>query len=572
MELNSRYPELSLHIYFQNTSSYPVVEENGLLNLKILNTTFYQGKEEIKKWKESLPLNNLDVIYIYGLGLGHCYHALKLWLKQNPTKNIIFLEDDLSVIRTVFSLPKISRFLQDPQVHLKWIPSLKEEEVAENLAQTYPFEKMMVTALTLYQRKRKFKTLQNLLQTKTLFWASRAAENLFAPFLHANIIPNLRLLTCSSSINQWKGVFKGLPAIICGSGPSLQQSHRELKKLRNSALLMGCGSALSVLSFFNIRPHLGVALDPNLQEFEYLKNCRFSDLPLLYSGRLNAKALSLFQGPYGYLLSPSQSLFEMYVNEKLELPGPMLGTDLSCQALSVTTLAISLARFFGCNPIVLVGVDLSYGIRCGNTVYYSEGIEQRPLPEDLSSQIVYTTNFRGRKIKTLLKWMVEKAVLDLYAKTHPDTTLIQTYENSPFFHSISYQPLDEVFLKRKTVPFIIDEKISCLFHSTKLSVSSFSLDQIYEECYQSLHRCKTLLKQLLVSKEHTGDTVLYIDDLQQEIAFQILLEPSKRIFENIQKAQHQVSWQNLWLYLLEAVNSYQETFLSQIKKQTFQGL
>ena len=66
----------------------------------------------------SLELNDTEVIYVYGVGLGYFYDAAKDWLKKDPHHHVVFLEDNLAVIHRLFETERGSEILRNNQVKL----------------------------------------------------------------------------------------------------------------------------------------------------------------------------------------------------------------------------------------------------------------------------------------------------------------------------------------------------------------------------------------------------------------------------------------------------------------------
>ena len=105
----------------------------------------------------------------------------------------------------------------------------------------------------------------------------------------------------------------------------------------------------------------------------------YRDLPFLFGSRLYPKVFELFDGPYGYIRSGTGGALESYVEQELGLNDPYLGYDLGREALSVTTLALSLAHSWGCNQIIFAGVDMAYA----REKHYADGV---PVNAPLNTQ------------------------------------------------------------------------------------------------------------------------------------------------------------------------------------------
>ena len=462
-------------------------------------------REEIPRIEFELP--EVDILYFYGLGHLNC----EAWLGEH--RHIVFLEDRLARFKSL--IPS-----DHPRIHYKWVSCW--ESVLEECVRTFPREKIEMMAV---KKGPHFQKIRLQLMRTSILWHSVVSETISSHLLYKNIIPNLAKIPHSFYVNAWKDRYKNIPAVICGAGPSLKKSVSELQRLRDQAVVIGCGSALSALSHLGIRPHLGMAIDPNAREYDCLSGCRFRDLPLLFGARLYPKVFELFEGPWGYIRSGSGSALESYVEEACGLTDPPLGCDLGREALSVTTLALSLAHFFGCNPIILAGVDLAYD----RGAHYVEGV---PVSVDSSQEkLLRRKNKQGDWVKTVTKWVMEQQTIDQFAKTHPQTTWINVSGGLGFksipdqtLATLEFPPIDPDIegVAMKATPDQIQE----VFHRLKLS-----LDKSLE------------LIELLQCVEG-GKAVLYEYELEEEPAYQLLLKAPRWEFERLQATAP-------WNYLTE---------------------
>lgn len=557
MSLLHRYPGLSLHLHLCKKESYSISHDASFSNLCLKNGMFYQGQEELTQWKKTVIISDHNLIYIYGLGLGLCYLTLKEWLSEDLIRNLIFLEDDPLVFLAFLSMPYAQELIDHPQVHLKWIFNPKEWDlVLEELSITYPFEKIIITALASYKKKSLYKRIVQDLLRKTTFWAGLAAEHISAPFLHYNIVSNIPKIGNSSYVNHWVGAFKNVPAIICGAGFSLQNNAQELLYLRDHALIIGGGSTLSALSHLNIRPHIGIAVDPNPQEEKALEGCHYTDLPFIFANRLYHSILKRFQGPYGYVRSFTGNSFEAYIEDQLGLKDSLIGSDLPREAASVTTLAVALAVFWGCNPIILTGVDLAYAPSSKQS--YSAGV----FSYESSSKTFYRKNFQGKRVKTLLKWILEQQALDWYAHEHPHTTFIHTASTGLGFKNICYQSLSSLITSQSFSSFDGDKAVLDLMNNHSLNFPASQIETLFATIENSLQSSLSFIESLLKEIPYSGKSIFYESQLQEELAYSLLLRTSSITFEKIHTARRSWTWEKHWSYLLNLTKDYLVNFSS----------
>ena len=89
MPFSTRYPDLSLLLHF---TRFEKKTSSGNL-------------QEAFQWKSTLALDQIQALYVYGLGLGHYATVLLDWLQGDISRHLIFLEDDLSSLEAFSHMP-----------------------------------------------------------------------------------------------------------------------------------------------------------------------------------------------------------------------------------------------------------------------------------------------------------------------------------------------------------------------------------------------------------------------------------------------------------------------------------
>jgi hypothetical protein len=159
------------------------------------------------------------------------------------------------------------------------------------------------------------------------------------------------------SIARWPSVaaigdrFAGLPMVIVAPGPSLAKNITQLHGLRGKAILTAFSHSLKPVLAAGIAPDLVVTVDP--QDVRY----HFEGADLSRICLVNAATVhpALFELPAQRFLTLSANcaiddwIFDG-CGEDAVVPG----------GGSVATTAFSLALKWGCDPIVFVGLDLSF--------------------------------------------------------------------------------------------------------------------------------------------------------------------------------------------------------------------
>jgi len=485
----------------------------------------------LKGRRLTLPLlPNIEVLYVFGVA--EDFSPLTKWLAQKTSRKAVILEDNLGALAALWEIAE--DLLSHPQISIRFLSKKRKIELAACVAD-FPNESFDVAGIAPYQRR--LPALKLELKRQTVVWNSLLMESLHAPYFYRNLLSNLTQLPRSFLLNTWRDRFRGVPAIICGAGPSLEVLAPLLKQLEGRALIIAGGSALSALSHLGIRPHLGVAVDPNPQEYDAVKGCTARDIPLLYCSRVSPRVFEVFTGPLGYVRAGTGGALESYFEEKLGIEVPKIGSDLSAESLSVTTLSTAIAHTLGCDPIIFAGVDLAY---TGNQ-HYAPGVSTPKASPPFSLK---RKDCFGRPVATKIEWIMEAASLSSFARLHQDRSFYNASGGLPM-KSIPHFDL-QTLLHGKPRDFDFSAKLM------KIPAPKPFLQELLE----SLKRCHALTLKLSQVSRESGHAVVLQYDLEEESAYIPLLR--EIIFAYKLKNSHA----DLWSFLTNAINIYIDAIYS----------
>lgn len=315
--------------------------------------------EEAQKWFESLPLKDIPLVCIYGVGLGYYYDVIRPWLKKSRKRRVVFLEDDLSVIHKLLETEKGAKILHDHQVQLLYFNDTQADAVFEGLYWNFSLSKLIVTSLASYG-EHKAASLEDLRHKIAYDAAMKNAmvdEYMrFSASFYVNFYPNTLCLDQSYLGNQFFGKFHKIPAIICGAGPSLAKHLPFLETLLDKAVVFAGGSALNVLNGAGFQPHFGAGIDPNSAQHTRLSQNTAYEVPFFYRNRMHREAFRMIHGPRLYITGSGGYETAAYFEKKLGIKG---GEELD-EGHNVINFCIEVANAMGCDPILFVGMDLAF--------------------------------------------------------------------------------------------------------------------------------------------------------------------------------------------------------------------
>ncbi|MCE9600545.1 MAG: DUF115 domain-containing protein [Spirochaetia bacterium] len=188
-----------------------------------------------------------------------------------------------------------------------------------------------------------------------------------------HILINSRHLSPVAEVNEregilaWKDSLRGQPGMLVAAGPSLRRSKHLLEAAHNKAFVLACDTSVKAMLGLGIRPHALCTLDAQKHTlFHFLgadlkDTILFADVvanPLVFRNTTpggvvfstTAKYNTHHDGTFGREATPGTEYAE-------DLHGPI--GDLQSGG-SVATTGFELLRFLGCDPILLIGLDMAY--------------------------------------------------------------------------------------------------------------------------------------------------------------------------------------------------------------------
>ncbi len=196
--------------------------------------------------------------------------------------------------------------------------------------------------------------------------ANLDARRRFAGRYLLQTLGNLPTILRESNAARLDGLFAGVPAVVVGAGPSLDENVQALARLQDRAVIIAADTTLRPLLAGGVRPHLVVGVDPAELNARHVSGVAgIDDTWLVGEGSLHPAA---FVGFAGRTFTFKVSRHEPW--PWLEAQGTGRGTLRAWG--SVITSAFDLALRLGCTPVTFAGLDLAYTHErpyCSNTLY-----------------------------------------------------------------------------------------------------------------------------------------------------------------------------------------------------------
>ena len=242
----------------------------------------------------------------------------------------------------------------------------------------------------------------------------------------------------SNSLEEIQGKFKGVPAFIVASGPSLEKNIEQLKKVKGKGLIIACDASYEICKKFEIHPDIISTIERIEKTYEYFyKNKTFDDRTVLVAPSLVwPEIFHDFKGKK-VLISKEDGGIDFWWNQQFDNV-KHLTSGMSC-----ANLAFSVALEMGCEPIVFVGQDLAYT----DDKYHSDIVHAAMEGKndiDKNEDDLYVEAMNGGEIRTssvlniFRLWFEDRIILN------PNRKFINATEGGALIHGCENAKLKDV--------------------------------------------------------------------------------------------------------------------------------
>ncbi len=323
-----------------------------------------------------------------------------------------------------------------------------------------------------------------------------------------NLLCNLDKRADRESFFSLQGCLQGLPAVICGSGPSLEEHVSFLSQAASTSVIFAGGAALEALALFSVPVHVAAGIDPN-PSYERCKIQGSFQSPFFYQSRFSHELLSLVQGPA--FQAPSSS------GLCLDQPSDFDGGG------TVTTFCTALALHLGCDPITFVGMDLAYGEK-------QQKYAQGSCPEEEKSSSMF---YEG--VYTQKDWIIASKWLEYLIQQSNDRSFYKVGYSGLKVEGIVEMAEEDLLARLSQHPQDIGGRVHLLQSLAKESVCVPQKREIIE----SLERSMSCIEEILnlyhqfypEDPSSQGIFAIHLFALYEEFLYKHMLEPLWKVWQ-----------------------------------------
>lgn len=382
-----------------------------------------------------------DYLYVvYGLGLG--LHLRELKQRISPGSKVIIIEHNVDVVKYVLGHFDVSDIFAKGQFVLLfgdknqlekmivYLTGLNYYNLAHNL------QVLTLPNYYVYEKENQaaFKQITTLLNN-TFIALGNSLNDQFVGF--ANMCNNTESIMNSNSIEDIRGKYKDVPAIIVAAGPSLDKNIAHLKEANGKALIIACDASMRACEKHGVRPDALASIERDEPTYTYYYKDRTfpEDLVLLGPGSLWPDIYEEYPGKTVIMSRNYEGYEQLWISVCNQFKFVSMGS-------SCATVAFAAARDAGCNPIILIGQDLAY--TSGKKHSHLTHTEFEGANDDRdSTQGVYLEDHEGNLLQSHVVYKLFKEWYEMQIASNRELEVIDATEGGAYIQGTTLMSLRE---------------------------------------------------------------------------------------------------------------------------------
>ncbi len=449
--------------------------------------SLYNREREFKEMFRDVP-ERVTRLIIFGLGDGEILKYIKK--KYLRLEHLVIIEPHGTVVERFLKYNKLEEAF-DCFKKVSFLVNYSQETLV------YELNNILNTAATLesynsvvglfayqiaygeYYRS----IIQGALRALRFYRVNKATKETYRSLWLVNFWRNLR--HAEVDLDMFKSVFAGRPAIVVSAGPSLNKNVALLEHLRDKALIIAVGSAMTILEKRGITPHFRIAVDAVKENELLFQTIDTKKCPLIYSDQVYYETVDNYQGPKVHMtlsgITKTSYLFEKAKWRFMEVRS----------GFSVANVAFDMLLKFKCSTVILMGQDLCYT----EGRMHAHGSWDAEFDEKQVHNEVETVNIFGEKVYTDRPFLGMKMLFENLSKAYSsDVKLINATEGGLEIEGMLHKPLAEVEEQDLTAIYDFAGEIS---KALEMGKENLAIKQVaLKEAVDGMHRAIAELIEL----------------------------------------------------------------------------
>ncbi len=317
----------------------------------------YDPQAEARKLVDT-SLGDFSHVVILGFGLGYILDEVISRLPQpGHSHQVLIIEPDARLLFHALHNRDLRGVLSDERID--WCVGMNPDQVGETWSLALDWAALNKLCIiehppSISRNAQYFERIKE----KIRYFCQRSKGNLVTlmhngiEFLTNNLL-NMGAVVHFPGVGRLFEKFSGIPAIVVAAGPSLEKNVHLLSKVKGKFLIIAVDTAFRQLAIRGISPDIVCAADPSYENsLDFVGVEDEKEVILAFEPMSHPDIPRCFKGPKMLMTFGGGILGWL---EKFREP---IGT-LTCWG-SIATTTFDMARRFGCDPIIFIGLDLSF--------------------------------------------------------------------------------------------------------------------------------------------------------------------------------------------------------------------
>lgn len=416
---------------------------------KLLLHSSYDPIAEANKIVHDVEKTRDYLFIVFGIGLG--FHLFELKNRISKDTKVVIIEYNLDVMKYALRRVDFSSLFNSGQFVLLYGDDQQIGKMALYLSALNFYNlihNMRVLSLPNYYvyADRNKTTLQSISRCllNSVISFGNALDDQFVGF--SNMCHNTDALMNSNSIEDIRGKYNNVPAIIVAAGPSLDKNIQYLKKANGKALIIACDASIRACDKHGVDYEAIASIERDEPTYSfYYKDRTFSqDMVLLAPGSIWPKIYDEFDGKTIIMSRNDKGFEQMWLSTFEHFKFAGLGH-------SCATVAFTVAKEAGCNPIILIGQDLAYTSGKKHSDLTHTEYEGENNDRD-STTGVYLEDHEGNLLKSHIVYKIFKEWYEMKILSYSNLQVIDATEGGAYIKGTTLMPLSEAIEKYCQTP------------------------------------------------------------------------------------------------------------------------
>jgi hypothetical protein len=337
------------------------------------------------------------------------------------------------------------------------------------------------------------------------------------------LFDNIPEIIKKHGVKELRDIYKNKPCVVVSPGPSLKKDIDKLKAYRDKAVYIAVDCVVPFLMEHDFIPDFICGIDPLSDNVRLYTDPRLKDIPLICIMQYTPEVVKTYPGTV-YMASQYGNQIFMWLGKYLDDRGA-----IECCGGSVSHFGIGIAEHLGCNPIGIIGQDLSFrdSYYCSNL---GEILDEPGKPLDRTENKIPIKNMHGEDVFTTPIFIAFKMWFENKFKQMEKTNRVFNLSDGGLTIEHTKEMKFENYIKeygwqKETVPV----KPSPLSADTgkiiqEIEAAIVELSDVVNACYliiEKLHRIRRLLPEFLTDtgkkdkKNKINNLIMEIGELKK---------------------------------------------------------